>query len=345
VTADLDPARIPITADPENSEFPFAGLDSWITPFERFYVRNHFPVPEVDPRSWRLKVGNGSGARGLTLAELQALPVRSVVAVMECAGNGRRYNDPPVKGVQWGQGAVSNGEWSGPSLRDVLNTAGAPEADHYAFTGGDRGRVAGVEGEIQFRRSVPHAKALDPDTLVALRLNGEPLNAAHGAPARLYVPGWYGMASVKWLVAIEPADRPVGDHFMAADYTRRMPDGGREALEWVFPKAEIARPAEEAQVPAGRVEVAGAAWAGQSPLARVEVSVDGGATWDRAELGGAETRWGWRLWRWSWEAAPGEHRLVARATDADGRTQPDEPDGDAPGYLNHWIRPRTIRVR
>ena len=337
--------RIPITADPENSEFPFMELDSWITPFERFYVRNHFPVPEIDPDSWRLRVGNGMGEHGLTLAELQALPVRSVLAVMECAGNGRRYNDPPVKGVQWGQGAVSNGEWSGPSLRDVLEAADAPEADHYAFTGGDRGRVAGVEGEIHFRRSVPRGKALAPDTVVALRLNGEPLNAAHGAPARLYVPGWYGMASVKWLVRVEPADRPVTDHFMAQDYTRRTPDGGREALEWVAPKAEIARPAEGADLAAGRVEVTGAAWAGRSPLERVEVSADGGATWDRAELNGPETRWGWRLWRWSWEAAPGAHALVVRATDLDGRSQPDEPDRDAPGYLNHWIRPRTVRVR
>jgi DMSO/TMAO reductase YedYZ molybdopterin-dependent catalytic subunit len=339
------PARIPITADPENSEFPFADLDSWITPFDRFYVRSHFPVPEIDPRSWRLEVGNGSGGRGLTLAELEDLPVRSVVSVLECAGNGRRYNDPPAKGVQWGQGAVSNGEWSGPSLADVLAAAAAPEGDHYAFTGADRGSVAGVEGEIPFRRSVPRAKALDPETLIALRLNGEPLNAAHGAPARLYVPGWYGMASIKWLVAIEPVDRPVGDHFMAADYTRRTRDGGQEALEWVFPKAEIARPAEDAELAAGPIEVAGAAWAGRAPLAKVEVSVDGGATWDPAELGGPETRWGWRIWRWPWEAAPGRHRLVARAWDADGRTQPDEPDPDAPGYLIHWVRPRTIRVR
>jgi DMSO/TMAO reductase YedYZ molybdopterin-dependent catalytic subunit len=339
------PARIPITADPENSEFPFADLDSWITPFDRFYVRSHFPVPEIDPRSWRLEVGNGSGGRGLTLAELEDLPVRSVVSVLECAGNGRRYNDPPAKGVQWGQGAVSNGEWSGPSLADVLAAAAAPEGDHFAFTGADRGSVAGVEGEIPFRRSVPRAKALDPETLIALRLNGEPLNAAHGAPARLYVPGWYGMASIKWLVAIEPVDRPVGDHFMAADYTRRTRDGGQEALEWVFPKAEIARPAEDAELAAGPIEVAGAAWAGRAPLAKVEVSVDGGATWDAAELGGPETRWGWRIWRWPWEAAPGRHRLVARAWDADGRTQPDEPDPDAPGYLNHWVRPRTIRVR
>lgn len=339
------PARITINADPESSEFPFAGLDSWITPVERFYVRNHLPVPEIDLEAWRLSVGTDGRARDLTLAELQALPVRSVVSVMECAGNGRRYNDPPVKGVQWGQGAVSNGEWSGPSLRDVLEAAGAPAADHYAFTGGDRGRVAGVEGEVHFRRSVPRRKALDPDTLIALRLNGEPLNAAHGAPARLFVPGWYGMASVKWLVAIEPVDRPVTDHFMAVEYTRRTRDGGREALEWIFPKAEIARPAEDAEVPVGQVEVAGAAWAGQSPLAAVEVSSDGGVTWEPADLGGPETRWGWRLWRWSWEASPGEHRLVVRATDADGRTQPDEPDPDAPGYLNHWVRPRTIRVR
>ncbi len=343
--ASLDPLRIPVTADPENSEFPFAGLDSWITPFERFYVRNHFLVPEIDPRSWRLEIGNGGDARGLTLDEIEALPVRSVVSVMECAGNGRRYNEPPVKGVQWGQGAVSNGEWSGPSLADVLEAAGAPEADHYAFTGADRGSVAGIESEIHFRRSVPRAKALDPDTLIALRLNGEPLNAAHGAPARLYVPGWYGMASVKWLVRVEPVARPVSDHFMAADYTRRTPDGGRLALEWVSPKAEIARPVEGAELSAGPVEVAGAAWAGHAPLARVEVSADGGATWDQAELDGPETRWGWRLWRWSWEATPGEHRLAARATDLEGRTQPDEPDPEAPGYLNHWVRPRILRVR
>lgn len=335
------PDRISVTTDPENSEFPFAELDSWLTPLGRFYVRNHFPVPEIDPPSWRLEVGGSA----LSLADLEAMPARTVASVLECAGNGRRYNDPPVKGVQWGQGAVSNGEWSGPVLRDVLEAAGARDAEHYAFTGADRGTVAGVQGEIRFRRSVPRSKARDPDTLVALRLNGEPLNAAHGAPARLFVPGWYGMASIKWLVEIEPVDGPVGDHFMADDYTRRTTDGGRAALEWVLPKAEIARPAENTELGAGPAEVAGAAWAGRSPVARVEISTDGGDTWDQARLEGPETRWGWRLWRWSWEAEPGVYRLAARAVDAEGRTQPHEPDPAAPGYLNHWVRPRAIRVR
>ncbi|MGH7571033.1 MAG: sulfite oxidase [Gemmatimonadota bacterium] len=337
--------RIPVTTDPENSEFPFADLDSWITPFERFYVRNHFSVPEIDPDSWRLRIGTGNGARSLSLPDLHDLPARDVVSVLECAGNGRRYLDPPVKGVQWGQGAVSNGEWSGPSLAGVMEAAGVPAAHHYAFTGADRGRVADLPGEIVFRRSVPASKALDAETLVALRLNGRPLNAAHGAPARLLVPGWYGMASVKWLVAIEPRDAPVDDHFMAADYTRRTPAGGREPLEWVAPKAEIARPREGAELPAGRVEVMGAAWSGGATVERVEVSVDGGGTWSEAGLEGRQTRYGWRLWRWVWDAASGEHRLAARAIDARGRSQPDEPDPAAPGYLNDWIRPRTIRVR
>ena len=337
--------RVPVTTDPENSELPFAELSSWITPVECFYVRNHFPVPDIDTGVWRLRVGPATDGHSLGPADLEALPSRSLVSVLECAGNGRRYNDPPVKGVQWGQGAVSNGEWSGPSLADVLAAAGVPEADHYAFTGADRGRVAGVPHEIPFRRSVPRSKALDPDTLVALRLNGEPLTAAHGAPARLLVPGWYGMASVKWLVSIEPRDTPVEDYFMAVDYTRRSADGGRAPLEWVAPKAEISRPREGAELSPGSIEVRGAAWSGDSPLERVEVSVDGGASWNDAEIEGSATRYGWRLWRWLWDARQGDHRLAARATDSRGRTQPDEPDPDAPGYLNHWVRPRTIRVR
>lgn len=338
------PPRIPVTTDPENSEFPFTELDSWITPRERFYVRNHFPVPEIDRETWRLRVGTGGTAPSLSLQDLETLPSRSIVSVLECAGNGRRYLDPPVKGVPWGQGAVSNGEWSGPSLTDVLEAAGAPEAEHYAFTGADRGHVVEIVGEIPFRRSVPRSKALDRETLVALRLNGEPLAAAHGAPARLFVPGWYGMASVKWLVAIEPREVPVEDYFMAVDYTRRNSDGGRDPLEWVAPKAEIARPQEEAELAVGRIEVVGAAWAGVSTVERVEVSVDGQG-WSEADLEGPETRYGWRLWRWEWDAAPGEYRLAARATDARGRTQPAEPDPAAPGYLNDWVRPRTIRVR
>lgn len=342
--------RLIVTTDPENSEFPFSELRSWITPVEQFYVRNHFPIPELAVPDWRLRVGSPGAAVELAIEDLDMLPPRSVVATMECAGNGRRFNNPPAKGVQWGTGAVSNGEWSGPSLADVLDTAAIAGGSFPAkgaqihLTGADRGRPDGVPREIPYRRSLPREKALDPDTLVALRLNGEPLTAEHGAPARVVVPGWYGMASVKWLVEIEPSDRPSEDHFMTADYTRRTPDGGLEPLDWMEPKAEIARPADGAQIKAGTNIVVGAAWTGAAPLASVEVSIDGGQGWRPAQLEGPDTRYAWRLWRWAWDARPGRHRLAARATDAEGRGQPDSPDPAAPGYLNHWVRPRTVTV-
>ena len=329
--------RIIVTHDPENSEFPFAELSSWVTPVEQFYVRNHFPVPDLDPVTWRLRVGEEL----LALGDLESLPQRTVLATLECAGNGRSYLEPPVKGVQWGIGAVSTGEWSGPSLADVLGAAGARDAPHVHLIGADRGIAGGRETD--FARSLPREKALEPDTLVALRLNGEPLTPEHGAPARVIAPGWYGMASVKWLVAIEPRDEPSVNYFMVEDYTRRV-DGGRAPLDWVEPKAQIARPAENATVPAGRLTVFGAAWSGRAPVARVELSADGGASWSEATLEGPVARWAWRLWRWEWDAKPGERSLLARATDALGRTQPDRPDLSAPGYLNHWVRPHPIRV-
>jgi DMSO/TMAO reductase YedYZ molybdopterin-dependent catalytic subunit len=329
--------RVVRTADPENSEFPFAELRSWITPVEQFYVRNHFPVPGIDPSTWRLAVGG----KDLSLDDLESMTQRSVVATLECAGNGRVFNDPPVPGVPWRNGAVSNGEWSGPSLREVLAAAGARDAAHVHLAGADRGNFRGRE--IDFVRSIPREKALDPDTLVALRLNGEPLTPDHGAPARAVVPGWYGMASVKWLMAIEPREEPSDNPFMTEDYTRMAPGGGIEPLDWMEPKAQIARPAENAVV-AGPVLVEGAAWSGRAPVVRVELSDDEGASWSAAELDGPDERWAWRLWRWTWNPGPGRHALLVRAVDAAGRTQPSAPDPSSPGYINHWIRPYAIEV-
>jgi DMSO/TMAO reductase YedYZ molybdopterin-dependent catalytic subunit len=223
----------------------------------------------------------------------------------------------------------------------VLEAAGARDAAHVHLTGADRGPFRGRE--VAFARSLPREKALDPDTLIALRLNGEPLTADHGAPARAVVPGWYGMASVKWLLAIEPREKPSDNPFMAEDYTRMGP-GGREPLDWMEPKAQIARPAENVAVDAGPVLVEGAAWSGRAPVVRVELSDDQGATWSAAELEGPEARWAWRLWRWTWTAERGNRELLVRAVDAGGRTQPAAPDPSSPGYLNHWVRPHPIVV-
>jgi len=186
--------RIIVTTDPENSEFPFPDLKSWITPVPQFYVRSHFPVPELEPSSWSLAVGEAR----LGLSDLAALPRREVVATLECAGNNRAFNEPAVPGVQWRLGAVSNGVWAGPSLADILAAAGARAAPHVHLTGADQGEFRGRH--VAFARSVPREKALHLDTIVALSLNGESLTPSHGAPARAVVPGWYGMASVKWLV-------------------------------------------------------------------------------------------------------------------------------------------------
>ncbi|MFN2384170.1 MAG: molybdopterin-dependent oxidoreductase, partial [Gemmatimonadota bacterium] len=321
--------RISVTADPENSEFPFAALRSWITPVQQFYVRNHFPVPALDPATWRLAIGTGDGVPTLSLADLEALHQRSVVAALECAGNNRAFSPTPVRGVQWGPGAVSNGEWSGPSLLDVLAAAEAVPTDrvnardwpvpgaHYHCTGADRGRPDGGD-EVPYRRSLPRVKALDPDTLVALALNGEPLTAAHGAPARIVAPGWYGMASVKWLTRVEPAAAPAEDYYMTRDYTRRAMSGEQEPLDWIQPKAQLSRPEDGAVLAAGRPEIFGAAWAGAAPLAAVHVTTDHGANWAPAELEGPVSRFGWRLWRFGWEATAGRHLLGARATDAAG---------------------------
>jgi DMSO/TMAO reductase YedYZ molybdopterin-dependent catalytic subunit len=349
VTTSVDPAvmaderalapRVVITAEPENSEFPFAELRSWLTPVEQFYVRNHFAIPELDPAAWRLRVGE----RSFSLLDLAALPQRSVFATLECAGNGRSFCVPPVQGVQWRTGAVSNGEWHGPALKDVLATAEiSDETAHVHLTGADRGELRGRETD--YARSLPRAKALHPDTLVALGLNGEPLTPDHGAPARVVVPGWYGMASVKWLIAIDPADEPSANPFMVEEYTRSRRQGGREPLDWMEPKAQIARPVAGATVPSGTIDVVGAAWSGTGPIERVEVSVDGGRRWRATELEGPGAQWSWRLWRWGWDAKTGEHELRARAIDARGNTQPDRPDPTAPGYLNHWIRPHPVRV-
>jgi DMSO/TMAO reductase YedYZ molybdopterin-dependent catalytic subunit len=342
VTTSIEPllaSRVVVTEQPENSEFPFAKLGSWLTPIAQFYVRNHFAVPELDPTDWRLQVG----AAALSLDDLAALPQRSLVATLECAGNGRAFCSPPVPGVPWKTGAVSNGEWAGPSLASVLEAAGAPiDRPHVHLTGADRGELRGHV--VPFARSLPRAKALDPDTLVALTLNGEPLSPAHGAPARALVPGWYGMASVKWLVEVEPAAEPSDNPFMTEEYTRAAASGRREPLAWTQPKAQIARPREGAVLDAGSVEIVGAAWTGEAPLERVDVSTDGGATWRRAELEGPCERWAWRLWRHAWDARPGDWTLLARATDAEGRTQPERPDPAAPGYMNHWMRPHPVTV-
>lgn len=339
-----------ITAAPENSETPLEQVRGWVTPNRLFFVRNHFEVPHVDEAAWRLRV-EGRVERPLELHwdELLGLPERSVFCTVECAGNGRSFLQQHAHGVQWGAGAIGHAEWTGVPLRLILHKAGVrADAVEVLCEGADRGTEADHPEPMAFARSLPLAKALDPDTLLAVRMNGEPLEPAHGFPVRLLVPGWYGVASVKWLRRIELLDRPFGGYFQTTKYTvRRRAAGGTETVV-VGPmavKSEVVRPHAGEVLGVGTNRIFGVAWAGPEAVARVDVSADGGRTWAEAELLGPRAPYSWALWEYLWEVAdPGDYTLLARATSAGGQVQPLEHDPLNGGYLIHHCRPRPVRV-
>jgi DMSO/TMAO reductase YedYZ molybdopterin-dependent catalytic subunit len=256
-----------VTAAPENSETPLHTLSSWVTPNRLFFVRNHFDVPAIDLTAWRLRVeGCVRHPAEWTWEELTALPDRSVFATVECAGNGRSFLKQRMPGVQWGAGAVGHAEWTGVPLRLVLEKAGLqPGAVEVLFEGCDRGSEADHPEPMHFARSLPLAKALHPDTLLATRMNGELLEPAHGSPLRLFVPGWYGVASVKWLRRIEVLDRPFQGYYQSVKYTVQRQTAQRVQTEVVGPmavKAEFIRPQPEAVLGVGTNRLVGLAWAG-----------------------------------------------------------------------------------
>lgn len=339
-----------VTATPENSETPLDSVRGWVTPTRLFFVRNHFPVPEIDADSWCLSVeGRVGKPRRWTWQELTELPERTVFATVECAGNGRSFLKPHVHGVQWGAGAVANAEWTGVPLRLVLQESGVrPEALEVLFEGADHGSEADHPDDMHFARSLPLEKALDPDTLLVYRMNGEVLEPRHGYPLRLFVPGWYGVASVKWLRRIEVLDRPFKGYFQSVKYTiQQRKETGVETVI-VGPmavKAEVLRPREDAVLGVGLNRVSGLAWAGEEPVARVDVSTDGGRTWSEANLVGPRSSYSWTLWEYLWEVAQaGEYELLVRAESTRGRVQPREHDPLNGGYLIHFSRPRRVRV-
>jgi DMSO/TMAO reductase YedYZ molybdopterin-dependent catalytic subunit len=339
-----------VTTEPENSETPLEGVRSWVTPTRLFFVRNHFAVPSLDLAAWRLRVeGRVKQRRAWTWDELNELPERTVFATVECAGNGRSFLAPRQAGVQWGAGAVGHAEWTGVPLAVVLERSGLePDACEVLFEGADAGTEPDHPEPMHFQRSLPLAKALHPDTLLATRMNGELLDASHGHPLRLFVPGWYGVASVKWLRRIEVIDTPFRGYFQSVKYTvrRRTAHGlETEVVGPMVPKSEVIRPRPDDVLGLGGNRVFGVAWAGEDPVSRVEVSTDGGAAWHDATLLGPRAGYSWTLWEYLWEAeAPGEHTILVRATSAQGRTQPEAHDPLNGGYLIHHTRPVCVRV-
>jgi sulfite oxidase len=335
-------------------EMPVQYGNSFITPVEHFFVRNHMHEPStVDPGEWRLSIG-GEVEKPLTLthAALTKMEQHTVIDTLECAGNGRAFAVPHVPGVQWEKGAVGTARFSGPRLRDVLERAEVrPTGKHLMFRGLDE-----VPGKVPaFIRSIPIEKARDGDTLVALHMNGAALSKHHGFPARALVPGWIGAASCKWLTEIEVLDKEFDGNFMSPGY--RMPNqpgkpGEAVKVEDTHPatalnvKSLIASPADGASVKSRTMYVQGVAWAGEADIAKVEVSTDSGATWQPAQLGKEQSHYAWRLWSYSWNAPkPGAYTIVSRATDTQGRMQPDSVQWNPSGYLINVVDRVQIHVQ
>jgi DMSO/TMAO reductase YedYZ molybdopterin-dependent catalytic subunit len=341
--------------EPRNLEAPFSHLTTFRTPTEQFYVRSHFAVPAVDPKTYRLKVeGAVEKPLELSLDDLAKLKVEEKPLTLECSGNGRVFVTPAVPGVQWGLGAVGTAAWAGPTLKTVLDMAGVKnDAVDVVLEGADKGTINSdpkSPGVIPFARSLPLEKAMKPEVLLALRMNDKPLAAAHGSPVRAVVGGWFGVASVKWLTRILVTAKPFRGFFQTLDYSYFERTHGEPTLVPVtklLPKASIAKPEMGNVLPAGKpVTVTGWAWAGEAKVAKVEVSTDGGKSWASAKLVGEEAPFCWRKWAFDWTpATPGPVKLVAKATDDAGNTQPAERDPDRRQYMINHLVPVEITVK
>src|SRR5438132_4715923 len=275
--------------DPLNLEMPFEKLDGFITPTEAFYVRTHFPIPKIDKNKWRLRVeGEVKKPFELGYDELLKLKSRKIPVTLECAGNNRNFLEPKVKGVQWGLGAVGNAEWTGVPLSILLDRAGVSSgAGEVILEGADGGKLEDPKspnGELRFARSIPLTKAR-ADVLLAYKMNAADLTPGHGFPLRAIVPGWYAMASIKWLQRIIVTDKPFTGYYQTLDYAywkRRGDLAEIVPLSEIQIKAEIAQPVEGEIVPANsNLRVHGAAWTSDGEITSVELSTDGGSRWNK----------------------------------------------------------------
>ena len=337
-------------AHPLNCETSIPALvGSVVMPNAHFYVRNHFQIPKLDPATFTVTIrGQVDRPLELSLADLRGMKSQTTVATLECAGNGRTLFDPPIPGEKWNLGAVSTAEWTGVPLAEILDQAGVrSDGREVVFLGADSGSVAGRKDPIAFGRSLTIDQARDEGVMLAYAMNGEPLPIQHGFPLRVIVPGWYAVASVKWLTDIEVVAEPYDGHYQAEKYWyewEREEGIVREPVTLMQVRALITDPGPGQEVARGDVTFRGVAWSGAAPVARVEVSVDGGE-WHQARLASERKRHSWQWWELQTRLdAPGLVSVRARAVDLAGRCQPDLSEWNKHGYGNNAIQVVTVKV-
>jgi sulfane dehydrogenase subunit SoxC len=364
VTIDLEsissPARVAspeegISADElrlaaRNHGMPLESLHWDITPPGLHYLLIHYDIPAIDATTFELVIDGLVGSPlSLDLDAIRSRPKVTAVVTLECAGNGRARLLPRPVSQPWLTEAVGTARWSGTPLLGLLQEAGiAEEAVDVVFTGADHGIERGLEQDYQ--RSLPVAEALGEDVLLAYEMNGVPLPPQHGAPLRLVVPGWYGMAHVKWLRRITLVAEPFDGFQMRAYRLRDTPDEPGVPVTRIEPRALLVPPgfpdfmSRRRVVRSGPVRIEGRAWSGWAPVSKVEVSIDGGDTWEPADLERAQASHGWARWTWTWQSELGSYVLACRATDASGRTQPLGQRWSRGGFANNTIQRVPVTV-
>lgn len=318
----------------------------YLTPADRFFVRNHAPTPRIDTAAWELRVeGPGVGRpTAFTHDDLRRLPSATATRALECAGNGRVFfaeeQDREAPGTPWRLGAIGVAEWAGVPLREVLERAGLKST----------AREVMLESldDARMRRPLPVDKALEEDTLLAYGMNGEPLPADHGFPVRAIVPGWAAVASVKWLGRIHVSDASEGPLYSPWNTHKYVLTGGAHGTERVPVTAQTPKSAIELPWPAtlrrGRQTITGRSWSVGAAIERVEYAVDGDTKWHRAEVFGPNLFGAWARWRFDWGARPGRHELRVRATDTLGNVQPEEASWNDLGYLYGAVVAHPVHV-
>jgi sulfite oxidase len=340
---------ITLSPVPKDLEMPVEDFIDEITPVAHFFVRCHTLVPQVHLPDWKLEIaGLVERPLLLTLADLKKFPRAELVSVLECAGNGRSFYQPPVAGAQWRFGSVGNAHWTGVRLKDVLERSGArPAATQLLLNGADVPLVK----MPKFQRTLEVAKAMHPDTLLAWEMNGRPLTADHGFPLRVIAPGWAGDSWVKWLTRIELLDHDFDGFWMKTAYRhppKHVAPGTSVDPKDMIPvtdlsvKSVIAHPGEWAAP--GQVVVQGVAWSNASPVTKVEVSADAGNTWFPANFSGKPAKYGFRKWAFAWKATEGQYTLLSRATNEAGQSQLIEPEWNPNGYLYNAAQPRPVTI-
>jgi sulfite oxidase len=357
-------AKLVILGDkPLVAETPEHLLDEDVTPTEKIFIRNNgqIPDPPANPDTWTLTVdGEVDTPLKLTLGELkQRFQPVTMKLQMECGGNGRSAFSPEARGNQWGNGAISNAEWTGVRMKDVLQAAGLKSSAVYTGHYGADPHLSGDTTKAAISRGVPIAKAMEEHSIIAYAVNGQPLPNIHGFPLRLIFPGWPGSTSQKWLTRIWIRDKEHdGQGMKGASY--RVPivpmvpggkaeDANMRILESMPVRSIITNVANGSELPAGtrKLDLRGHAWAGEKTVRAVHVSVDYGASWTEATLAPPPNKYAWQTWTASVPLpSHGYYEAWVRATDSDGRMQPHAaPNWNPQGYGGNVLHRVAVLIK